>query len=146
MQQLDPHTLFSIFEKGDEEVYKEHNITDVLDNPYVLMGMVVRGIENFTLMDMMYMRSYPEQYENVRTLIKDKYFNKLYGYLNRIDSTKFDSIYKIGTSFEISTVTYALNTLLNYFENKEEYEKCGTIKHYIENLTLESAKRIYNFS
>ena len=24
MNKLDPHTLFSLFEQGDEEVYKEH--------------------------------------------------------------------------------------------------------------------------
>lgn len=40
MNKLDPHSLFSIFEKGDEEVYKEHGEEDVLDNPFVLMNMV----------------------------------------------------------------------------------------------------------
>ena len=36
MHKLDPHTLFSIFEKGDEEVYKENQMEGLLDNPYVL--------------------------------------------------------------------------------------------------------------
>ena len=36
MQPLNPHTLFSIFEKGDEEIYKEHNMEELLDNPFVL--------------------------------------------------------------------------------------------------------------
>ena len=35
----------------DEEVYEEHNVTDVLQNPYVLMSMVVRGVENYKLLD-----------------------------------------------------------------------------------------------
>ena len=51
MQPLDPHTLFSIFEKGDAEVYEEHNMTELLDNPYVLMGMVLRGVDNYHTMD-----------------------------------------------------------------------------------------------
>ena len=51
MQPLNPHTLFSIFEKGDEEVYKENGIESTLNNPYVLMGMVVKGVENFIVLD-----------------------------------------------------------------------------------------------
>ena len=76
MKQIDKDTLFSIFEQGDEEVYMEHGVKDVLDNPFVLMGMILRGLENFELMDMMYKRNYPEEYENVKNLIKYKYYNK----------------------------------------------------------------------
>ena len=49
MHKLDPHTLFSIFEQGDEEVYKEHGEMEVLKNPFVLMNMVMRGLENYLL-------------------------------------------------------------------------------------------------
>ena len=55
MQKLDPHTLFSIFEQGDEEVYKEHGELEVLKNPFVLMNMVMRGLENYQLMCIMYL-------------------------------------------------------------------------------------------
>ena len=51
MQPVDPHKLFSLFEKGDEEVYKEHGVEEALKNPYVLMGMVLEGMENYQLMD-----------------------------------------------------------------------------------------------
>ena len=47
MQPLDPHTLFSIFEQGDEDIYKEHGLEDTLNNPFVLTGMVLRGVENY---------------------------------------------------------------------------------------------------
>ena len=97
---MDPHTLFSIFEQGDEEVYIEHGVKDVLDNPFVLMGMILRGLENFELMDMMYSRNFPEEYKNVKTIIKYKYYNKLYSYLRRIDSTSFKDEYTIGEAFD----------------------------------------------
>ena len=42
MQPLDKNTLFSIFEVGDEEIYKEHGVEDQLNNPFVLMGMVLK--------------------------------------------------------------------------------------------------------
>ena len=57
---IDPNTLFSIFEQGDEQVYKEHGMEDHLNNPFVLMGMVLRGVENFHMMDMMYMNNETE--------------------------------------------------------------------------------------
>ena len=65
MNKLDPHTLFSIFEQGDEQVYKEHNVLGVLDNPYVLIGMAVTGVENFALIDQMYLLRYAEDYAKV---------------------------------------------------------------------------------
>lgn len=142
MQPLDPHTLFSIFEKGDEEVYREHGMTDVLNNPYVLMGMVVRGMENFHMIDMMYSKRYPEEYKEVKSKVKDKYYNKLYLYLTRIDSTKFEAIYTIGTSFDISEVHNSLYELLQYFESKEEYEKCQIVKNFFDLLSEEVMKKV----
>jgi len=135
MQPLDKDTLFSIFEQGDEEIYAEHKVTGVMNNPYVLMGMVIRGMENWYLMDIMYKRSYAEQYERVREVIKVKYMSKLVGYLDRIDETKFETIYTIGDSFESKSVMRALNDLLYYFESIEKYEKCITIKTYIDLLS-----------
>lgn len=130
MQPLDPRTLFSIFEQGDEEIYKEHGIEENLKNPYVLMGMVLRGLENYTIMDMMYTRHYGDQYKNVKPTIKLKYFNKLFSYLTRIDHTDFNSIYTIGESFEKQEVYIGLEKLKKYFEVIEHYEKCAVIKNF----------------
>lgn len=130
MQPIDPNTLFSIFEQGDEAIYKEHGVEGALDNPFVLMGMVLRGIENYNLMDIMYMRQYPEHYKKVRRITKYKYFNKLYGYLSRIRTQDFNETYSIGESFEIKNVDRALNTLRGYYEGLEEYEKCAVIRDY----------------
>lgn len=142
MQYLDPNTLFSIFEQGDEEVYKEHGAEDALKNPYVLMGMTVRGIENYHMMDIMYMRQYPEQYKNVRKTIKLKYFTKLYKYLERIDSKHFDSIYKVGESFEKGQCFLSLDKMLRFFESLEHYEKCAVIKRF-QDLLLEPVEELH---
>ena len=131
MQPIDPNTLFSIFEHGDEEIYKEHGLEDTLNNPFVLMGMILRGIENYHMMDIIYMKQYPAQYKNVRKLTRYKYFNKLYSYLERIDSTEFEDIYSIGESFEEKEIQGGLNYLRVYYEKLEEYEKCAVIKRYI---------------
>lgn len=130
MHKLDPHTLFSIFEQGDEEIYKEHNVEDVLKNPYVLIGMVVTGIENFYFMDKMYSLKHPKQYGRVRDNIKNKYYNKLYGYLARLSPVEFDVIYKIGIDYELDKSLKSINDLLFYFQDIEEYEKCAHIKQF----------------
>ena len=140
MAKLDPHTLFSIFEQGDEEVYKEHGQEDILDNPFVLMNMVTRGLENYELMRIIYLRNYKEQFQNVEHSIKDKYYNKLYGYLQRIDVDDADGVYTIGDSYERNSAQKALQTLLDYYEVKEQYERCSTVVKYIQMLLLEEAK------
>ena len=132
MQPIDPNTLFSIFEQGDEEIFKEHGIEEHLQNPFVLMGMVLRGIDNFHMMDLMYMKQYPTHYKKVRNLTKYKYFNKLYSYLQRINSDSFEDIYKIGESFDKVQTKSGLDFLREYFERLEEYEKCAVIKKYID--------------
>ena len=137
MQPLDPHTLFSIFEKGDDEIYQEHNVEELLDNPFVLMGMVIRGIENYHTMDLMHLKHFGKQYRDVRFNGRNQFYNKLFGYLNRIDSTKFETKYTITKSFEKGEVFSGLNVLLIYFEKREEYEKCATIKKYQDLLIKE---------
>lgn len=132
MNKLDPNTFFSIFEANDELVYKEHQVEDLLENPYVLIGMVIRGLENYNLIDMMYLKSYPDQYQRVREIVKHKYFNGLYKYLVKLDSKENKGEFKIGDSFDRESVLYGLGTLLQFYEELEEYEKCAVIKRYMD--------------
>lgn len=142
MNPLDPHILFSIFEQGDEQIYKEYGMEDTLNNPFVLMGMVLKGLENFTIMDAMYIRHYGQQYKNVKPVIKHKYYNKLFSYLKRIDSTRFESIHSIGESFDKEAVLSSLTTLLVYYELIEEYEKCAVIKRYSDLLEKKPVRMV----
>lgn len=137
MQRIDPHTLFSIFEQGDEEIYKEHSIEDAFSNPFVLMGTIIKGVDNYFIMDSLYLKRYPKEYKAVRKITKYKYLSKLYGYLTRIDSLNFKEVYKIGESFEGNAAFGSLDVLRKYFENIEQYEKCATIVRY-QNLLKKS--------
>ena len=132
MHKLDPHTLFSIFEKGDEEVYRENNVEDLLDNPYVLIGMVVTGVENFYMIDKMYTLKHEEEYGRVRDKIKLKYFTKLCGYLDRVTPLEMEVAYSIGADYELDRALDAMNELLFFFEDIEMYEKCVKIKEYTD--------------
>ena len=130
MNKLDPHTLFSIFEQGDEQVYKEHNVLGVLDNPYVLIGMAVTGVENFALIDQMYLLRYTEDYAKVRNKIKYIYYNKLYTYLTRVNLNELGDEYRVGEDYEISRSIDAILDIQIYFQQSEEYEKCKVIKQF----------------
>ena len=132
MKPIDPQSLFNLFEVGDEEVYEEHNVTDVLQNPYVLMSMVVRGVENYKLLDKLYLKNHKKHYQDVREDVKFKYFSKLYSYLSRIDVNKFETKYSITENYDIVKVNVLLNELLSYFEDIEYYERCAIIKKYID--------------
>ena len=137
MQPLDKDTLFSIFEAGDEEVYKENNVSELLDNPYVLIGMVVRGVQNWHIMDIMYKRSHPKEYDRVRRKVMYKYFIKICGYLERLDINNFKTLYTIGDSYDIKEVKESFDQLLKYFEGIEYYEKCAIVKSYLDLLNHE---------
>ena len=143
MQQLDPHSLFSLFEKGDEEVYKEHGVENTLNNPYVLLNMVTRGMDNYAVMDMLYMKNKPEEYKNVRQNVKYKYYVRLYAYLERLDvNSTLTGIYKIGESYDLPNLIIRLDDLRLFFEKYEEYERCNVIKSTINMLYEQSIQRV----
>ncbi len=140
-KELDPHSLFSIFEHGDEEIYKEHNVTAVLDNPYVVIGMVTRSVQNYYIMEAMYRRTHKEQYDRARPRIKYKYYSKLFAYLKRLEISSFKTIYCIGDGYDLNSTLFAMDDLLKYFESIEFYERCAFIKPFIDVLESKNLKR-----
>ena len=141
MNKLDPHTLFSLFEQGDEEVYKEHGVESALSNPYVILNMVTRGMDNYSIMDMLYMKNNPVSYKQVRSNVKFKYFTKLFNYLDRLNIESIrDTKYVIGESYDLPNLIAKLDDLRLYFEEYELYEKCLVIKNTID-LLYEQAYR-----
>ena len=132
MKRLDGNSLFSIFEKGDEQIYKDLGVEDQLDNTFVLFGMVVKGVENFYIIDQMYSHRYGQSYDSVRDSIKLRYFVVLSNYLRRI--AEFDSYtaHAILDEFGQSAIMYCLEHLLYFFEKKEYYENCALVKKYLD--------------
>lgn len=132
MQPVDPNKLFDIFNVGDEAVYKKHGLEKALDSSYVLLGTVVRGIENYHLMDVMYSRNYPKEYKRNRDTITFRYFTKLYKYLAKVNEDPFKVIEEMENGFDYTQIVIALDFLRDYFEKKEHYEKCAVIKKFLD--------------
>lgn len=132
MNNLDPNKLFSIFESNEGMNETSEDIKSVLTNPYVVFGMVLRGLENYHMMDVMYQRRYPQDYEEKKGTIKLNYFERLYKYLNRIDLDSFEEVYKVSTSYPIAETCAALDEMIMFYESLEYYERCATIKKYAD--------------
>ena len=132
MKKLNSDDLFNIFSIGDEEIYKEHKIEDMMDNTFILFGMVVRGVENYFIIDKMYAHRYQERYDSVRENIKLKYFNGLVNYLERIKALQVDTVEELVDEFGPQAIKYALEEMLEFYKELEMYEKCAVIFKFYE--------------
>ena len=132
MKKLNSDDLFNIFSIGDEEIYKEHKIEDMMDNTFILFGMIVRGVENYFIIDKMYANRYQERYDSVRENIKLKYFNGLVNYLERVKEIKVDTVEELKDEFGPQAIKYALEEMLEFYKELEMYEKCAIIFKFYE--------------
>lgn len=137
MKELDPSKLFELFSK--EEEYQEDIQQKTLvgnNNPFILMGMVVRGVENFYILQEIHSsRNNREDLtkEERRNQIKYSYYKSLFKYIERINQ---DSMLDLEQCLihDIEIITLALNDILSLFESYEEYERCSIIKSLQDNL------------
>lgn len=132
MKKLNSNDLFNIFSIGDEEIYKEHRIEDMMDNTFILFGMVVRGVENYFIIDKMYASRFQERYDSVRENIKLKYYNGLVNYLERIEALQSDTVLFLEDEFGSQAIKYALEEMLEFYKELEMYEKCAVIFKFYE--------------
>ena len=132
MKKLNSDDLFNIFSIGDEEIYKEHKIEDLMDSTFILFGMVVRGVENYFIIDKMYANRYQERYDSVRENIKLKYFNGLINYLERVKVLQVDTVEELKDEFGPQAIKYALEEMLEFYKELEMYEKCAVIFKFYE--------------
>ena len=129
MKKLDSQNLFKAFsleEDGSNELPETPN------DSFILFGTVLRGVESFYIIDQLYQMRYPEQYELVREKIKLKYFSGLMKYIDRIDDMSLDTVMYIEDEFGGQAIKYALEEMLQFFEQIEYYEQCITLKKYFD--------------
>lgn len=132
MKKLDSKGLFDIFSQGDEAIYEQHGVQHILDNAFVLFGMVVKGVENYYIIHSIYTHKFAQQYICISEGIKLKYFNQLITYLDRIDISQSDTVNQLVVEFDYQEVHSALNQLLHFYEQKEIYENCAIILKFLD--------------
>ena len=137
MKELDPSKLFDLFDK--EEEIQEQSIDKKWiskNNPFILMGMVVRGVENFYILQEIHSNKNNKEdlsKEEKRKVIKYSYYKSLFKYIQRINQ---DSMLDLEQCLihDLEIITLALSDILSLFESYEEYEKCSIIKSLQDNL------------
>lgn len=128
--------LFNLFSIGDNEVYKENEVEDLLDNSYVLIGMVIKGVENFYIIDQIYSSRFGDLYLSSRDSIRRKYFTGLYRYLERVNLSHEDTLLPLVDEFGEQPMYYAFQEMLECFLEVEDYLKCAKIHKFIELFSL----------
>ena len=137
MKELDPSKLFDLFDK-EEEVSQDPQQRTLIGNknPFILMGMVVRGVENFYILQEIHSNKNNREdlsKEEKRKVIKYSYYKSLFKYIQRINQ---DSMLDLEQCLihDLEIITLALSDILSLFESYEEYEKCSIIKSLQDNL------------
>ena len=132
MKKLSTNDIFSIFSIGDEEIYIEHHIEEVLEDSFTLLGMAIRGVENYSIINRIYIDKYGEYYTSVKESLKLKYFNGLVNYLERINISQAEPLLELKEELGSQSIKYALEQLLEFYTGLEMYEKCTIIFRFYD--------------
>lgn len=136
MKKLDTGNLFSIFSANDDDVFKEHGVLDYSNSPIILFGRVVRGVENFYIIDMLYISRFGERYLEVQDEIKLMYFLDLMKHFERLKDLTSDTVSTIEDQLGITAIDYALQQMIDFFLELEYYEQCAILKSYLDLFSL----------
>jgi hypothetical protein len=128
MKKLDSQNIFSVFFVEQDT----HNTPQAPSNTFILFGTVIKAVENFYILDQMYQIKYEELYNSMKEKIKLKYFLGLMKYLNRIDLLSVDTAMHLEDEFGGQAIKYALEEMLQFFEQVERYEECIIVKKYFD--------------
>ena len=136
MKKLDPESLFSIFSLTEEEVVEDSRYDfDFRTHPYIIIGMVKKGVENFSIISDKYSERESEEFTLIEEEVKHTYYTTLYGYLKRFNYQSIEHIQQ-ALRHNVEEVSYALIELRVFFEKMEEYEKCARIRDVFESIDL----------
>ena len=132
MKEIDGDSLFSIFENGDQEVFNELYYASDINNSFIALGTLIRGVDNYILIDKIYRNRYGKDYDAFKDKLKLRYFLGLIAYLKCVNNFDNETARALLDEFGESCVIYNFQELLSFFEQQEEYEKCILLKKYLD--------------
>lgn len=132
MKEIDGDSLFSIFENGDQEVFNDLYYASELNNSFIALGTLIRGVDNYILIDKIYQNRYGKEYDAFKDKLKLRYFLGLMNYLKSISFLSNETAIALLDEFGESCVLYNFQQILYFFEQQEQYEQCVLIKKYLD--------------
>ena len=136
MKNLDPEDLFRVFQLSDEEIIDDEQAQlDFRYHPYIITGMVMKGVDNFHIISEVYRQREGEAFDRIESNVKYKYYATLYKYLKRFNYQSLEHIEE-ALKHDPDALLYSLIELRVLFEQYEEYEKCARIRDVYEAIDL----------
>ncbi len=133
-----PPSFFNLFDYSDEgDLNKEgfaQAVIDYTQHPYIIFGTFLRSVENFYIVCERYRNSYGDKFERIEQQLKHTYFDRLYNFLDRFDENKLEHILE-ARQFDDSEIAFAVDSLLEFYEEIEDYQKCARLWKILQ-LTL----------
>ena len=143
---MDPNSIFSLFDSEPEnrEVEPEKEIKDLPNHPYVLLGlftrMVLRGEEAIhNSVDFLKALNPDIDLESIREINRYMLYLSGFNYLSKLsleDPFHQDILLeKAGADF-----LTACQKSIQFFQEREDYEKCALIKKYSDFINFSKNK------
>ena len=126
MKDIDASRLIQLFENTASGNEFKESLPDLRSHGYVILGMVIRGVENYYILCDMLTRKHGEDFIKVKNDVESQYFYRLFLFLDKFDIEN-PSMVDQALEHDSSSIEYALDALLSVFETREEYEKCHRI-------------------
>lgn len=127
---IDKDSIFKHFEAAYES---QEDVFDPFTHPYVLMGLIVAGVRTFDSIARSYSMEFPKEFEKVHMQVKTLYYERLYTFAERIDPFLSIHLYECCKHDRGKTVP-AISKMISFFEQIEEYEKCGKLKVLLDTI------------
>jgi hypothetical protein len=134
MKKITTQHVINSFEQDYYLGFKDRKNAGSLTPNQTLLKNATLGVEKYELLHVIYSRAYGETYSKISESVKDRYFNKMFSYLEKVDLSDIDSLLEIIPSLDENTIKKSFSKLLYYFQDLEEYEKCAVVKKVLDNL------------
>jgi hypothetical protein len=135
---MDIDNIFRVFAADDDDIFREEeNAAELLDNDFIKVGTLIKGMENYILLDKMYSLKFGTSYESKRESIKRKYYLGLVQNLPRPEELHSNTLNDLVDEFGRETLTTSLSSLIDYFVEIEDFDSCITLKAYLDVFGLE---------
>lgn len=135
---MDINNIFRVFAADDDDIFREEeNAAELLDNDFIKVGTLIKGMENYILLDRMYSLKFGTSYESKRESIKRKYYLGLVQNLPRPEELHSNTLDDLVDEFGKKVLAFSLSNLIDYFVEVEDFDPCITLKAYLDVFGLE---------
>lgn len=129
--------LRAIFEDSQPELIPQQSseaslLEELMKDDLVKVNTAVIAVQHFMTLANIYSVRYPDTFEQNFPKVQSRSYSKIYTILEEVNLdalfTKEFSLYED----ELKVIEYSMESLLNYFETTEEFEKCAKIKAIVD--------------